>query len=145
MRDWQKVFLLSVQINRLKKWHQPGLLCIGDAAHAMSPVGGIGINLAIQDAVATANAITEKLAHRTVTDDDLARIQRRREWAVWATQTMQQQVHKQIEQARTLSPLALPWIVRKIIALFAPVLRWLGARFVGMGLRPEHIRTKPSA
>lgn len=141
--DWQKVFLLSVQINRLKTWHQPGLLCIGDAAHAMSPVGGIGINLAIQDAVATANAIAEKLAQRSVTDDDLAAIQRRREWAVWATQAMQQQAHKQIEQARTLSPLALPWIVRKLIALFAPVLRWLGARFVGMGLRPEHVKTLP--
>ena len=139
--DWQKVFLLSVQINRLQQWYKPGLLCIGDAAHAMSPVGGIGINLAVQDAVATANALAEKLRVGTVTESDLQAIQQRRQWAVRATQALQQRVHTQIERASSFSPLALPWIVRKLIALAAPLLRRLGARFIGMGFRPEHVKT----
>jgi len=142
LTSWDKVFLLSVQINRLQRWSQPGLLCIGDAAHAMSPVGGIGINLAIQDAVATANALRGKLREGTLADSDLDLIQRRRQWPVRATQAVQQRVHRQIEQARTLSPLAMPWIVRQLIALFAPLLRRLAARFIGMGVRPEHVRSQ---
>ena len=141
--SWDKVFLLSVQINRLECWDKPGLLCIGDAAHAMSPVGGIGINLAIQDAVATANAIAEQLRQGYLSVADVKTIQKRREWAVRATQALQQRVHWQIEQARVFSPLMMPKWLRCIIRWSAPLLRWLGARFIGMGFRPEHIRTNP--
>lgn len=139
--SWGQVFLLSVQINRLPQWSQPGLLCIGDAAHAMSPVGGIGINMAIQDAVATANMLWQPLLDGTVSSEHLWAIQKRRQWAVRATQAMQQRVHLQIERARTLSLLAIPWWQRQLIAIAAPLLRRLAARFIGVGLRPEHVRT----
>ena len=80
LREWDQIKLLSVQINRLQQWYRPGLLCIGDAAHAMSPMGGVGINLAIQDSVATANLLADPLRERRVTESMLARIQDRREF-----------------------------------------------------------------
>ena len=87
--DWSKVSLLEVRVDRLKKWHRPGVLCIGDAAHAMSPIGGVGINLAVQDAVATANILAAPLAEGAVTDEDLARVQARRMFPTKVTQGMQ--------------------------------------------------------
>src|SRR5713226_8381276 len=92
--DWSKIRLLTVQINRLRKWYRPGLLCIGDAAHAMSPAGGVGINLAIQDAVATANLLADALRKRLVSENLLAAVQQRREFPTRVTQRMQVTAHK---------------------------------------------------
>ncbi|MBM3981391.1 MAG: FAD-dependent oxidoreductase [Planctomycetes bacterium] len=142
LRSWDDVKLLSVTVDRLRKWWKPGLLCIGDAAHAMSPVGGVGINLAIQDAVATANALAEKLRAGTVTNSDLAAVQRRRTLPTQLTQFLQVQVQKRvITRALTAhGPLTVPAVVRAF-RRFA-FLRRIPARLVGMGLRPEHVRTR---
>jgi 2-polyprenyl-6-methoxyphenol hydroxylase-like FAD-dependent oxidoreductase len=131
--------LLTVGVDRLKKWYRPGLLCIGDAAHAMSPVGGVGINLAIQDAVATANLLAEPLRRGTVTDADLQRVQERREWPTRRTQGLQLGVQNNVIRdvlggAEELQP---PLLL-KIIARF-PILARIPARIIGMGFRPEHI------
>ncbi|HEX4494263.1 MAG TPA: FAD-dependent oxidoreductase [Thermoanaerobaculia bacterium] len=138
--DWDKVKLLTVQVNRLRKWYRPGLLCIGDAAHAMSPAGGVGINLAVQDAVATANLLAAKLKQGNVTENDLRAVQKRREMPVRRIQAGQVFIHR-----RMFGPggkvFALSWPVRKLIALLAPILRRVAARVVGMGFRPEHIQT----
>jgi len=140
--DWSDVKLLTVAVDRLPRWHRPGLLCIGDAAHAMSPIGGVGINLAIQDAVATANLLAAPLRARHVRDADLAAVQRRREWPTRLTQGMQVLI-----QNRILSPVlfgaAGPLHPPRVLNLFGrfPVLRRLPARIVGMGFRPEHIHT----
>src|SRR6202012_5844378 len=96
--DWDQIKILTVQINRLEQWHRPGLLCIGDAAHAMSPVGGVGINLAIQDAVATANLLTDSLRDGTISDSILARVQRLREFPTRATQFIQAMAHKALQK-----------------------------------------------
>ncbi len=138
--DWEKVKLLTVQVNRLRQWHRPGLLCIGDAAHAMSPAGGVGINLAVQDAVATANRLAEKLKEGQVTEDDLRAIQERREPAVRKIQEGQVFVHRRMFGPGG-KPFDLSWPERKLIAMLAPVLRREGARVVGMGFRPEHVET----
>jgi 2-polyprenyl-6-methoxyphenol hydroxylase-like FAD-dependent oxidoreductase len=138
--DWDKVKLLTVQINRLPDWHRPGLLCIGDAAHAMSPAGGVGINLAVQDAVATANFLAAKLKQGNVTEDDLRAVQKRREMPVRRIQAGQIFIHR-----RMFGPggkaFALSWPARKLIVLLAPILRRVAARVVGLGFRPEHIQT----
>ncbi len=142
LRSWDDVKLLTVTVDRLRKWWKPGLLCIGDAAHAMSPVGGVGINLAIQDAVATANILAEKLRTGTVTNNDLAAVQRRRTLPTQLTQWIQVQVQKRII-TRALSargPLRVPIVVR-LFQRF-PFLRRIPARLVGVGVRPEHVRTK---
>src|SRR6202041_216698 len=94
IQSWDQIKLLTVQINRLRKWHLPGLLCIGDAAHAMSPAGGVGINLAIQDAVATARLLARPLREKRVTSELLASVQRRREFPTRVTQFMQLNAHK---------------------------------------------------
>jgi len=94
LRDWSDVKLLTVRADRLRKWYRPGLLCIGDAAHAMSPVGGVGINLAIQDAVAAANILAEPLRKGTVSSDHLEKIQRRRSFPTRLTQRMQAIIQK---------------------------------------------------
>ncbi|HEY4594920.1 MAG TPA: FAD-dependent oxidoreductase [Thermoanaerobaculia bacterium] len=138
--DWDQVKLLTVQINRLRRWYRPGLLCIGDAAHAMSPAGGVGINLAVQDAVAAANLLAAKLRQGTVTADDLRRVQERREMPVRRIQAGQVFIHRRMFGPGG-QPFAFPWIVRKLIVLLAPVMRRVGARVVGMGFRPERVET----
>jgi len=139
--SWEKVKLLTVQVNRLAKWWSPGLLCIGDAAHAMSPVGGIGINIALQDAVATANILTEALQSNSLTPHHLLRLQQYREGAVRNTQRFQVFVHGVLDRVlRNPNPIKLPWYVRLITSI--PGFTYLTARFIGMGLQPEHIHTR---
>jgi len=141
LRAWEDVSLLTVRVERLATWHRPGLLCIGDAAHAMSPVGGVGINLALQDAVAAANILAGPLREGRVTREDLARVQRRRELPTRLTQWFQVQVQNRViapvlgGAATARLPLAL-----RLLRRF-PVLRRLPARLIGMGVRPEHVKT----
>jgi len=139
LRGWDDVKLLTVRVNRLDEWFRPGLLCIGDAAHAMSPVGGVGINLAIQDAVAAANVLFKPLLERQVTMADLGRIQTRRELPTRVTQRLQLAVQDRII-ARVLTdtqPLKSPLAVR-LLARY-PFLRRIPARIIGLGIRPEHV------
>ena len=139
--DWEKIKLLTVRVDRLRRWHRPGLLCIGDAAHAMSPVGGVGINLAIQDAVATANLLHEPLRNRSLTEADLARVERRRELPTRVIQRMQLLVQNRII-ANVLASRAAPrppLLLRMLGRL--TWLRRLGARLIGVGIRPEHVLT----
>ncbi len=141
LRDWKDISLLTVSVDRLARWYRPGLLCLGDAAHAMSPIGGVGINLAIQDAVAAANILSSKLRQGTISVDDLKAVQRRRMFPTRATQRMQLVVQNNVIR-RVLGatkPLSLPWFMR-LFRQF-PYLRRIPARVVGMGFRPEHIRT----
>ncbi len=140
VRDWDDVKLLTVTVDRLKTWSLPGLLCIGDAAHAMSPVGGVGINLAIQDAVATANILAPKLRRGAVSASDLDAVRARRLFPVKVIQAVQVQV-----QNRIINPtlqggdLAPPLPLRIIDAV--PWLQGMMARGVGFGVRPEHVRS----
>ena len=139
-RDWEDVKLLTVRVDRLARWFRPGVLCLGDAAHAMSPVGGVGINLAIQDAVAAANLLAAPLREGRVSAEDLARVQRRREWPTRVTQRVQVLVQNRIVR-RVLQrrrPLRPPPAVR-LLARF-PRLRRLPGRLIGLGVRPEHVR-----
>lgn len=141
LQDWEPIKLLTVQVDRLRQWHRPGLLCIGDAAHAMSPVGGVGINLAIQDAVAAANILAPLFHHGRVTEGELAKIQARREWPTKMTQRVQLAVQNRVIK-RVLGddrPLSPPLVIR-LIARF-PFLRRIPARLIGLGFRPEHVRT----
>ncbi len=139
LKDWEQIKLLSVQINRVKRWHLPGLLCIGDAAHAMSPAGGVGINLAIQDAVATANLLTEAIRERRVSETDLARVQRRREFPTEVTQRIQVFAHKGMQKIfEKPGPAVPPWQLKA--AVHIPGMQRLIARVIGMGVRPEHVR-----
>jgi 2-polyprenyl-6-methoxyphenol hydroxylase-like FAD-dependent oxidoreductase len=141
--DWSKIKLLTVQINRLRDWCREGLLCIGDAAHAMSPAGGVGINLAIQDAVATANLLAEKLRSGPVSVDDLRKVQARREWPTRLIQGMQVFIHRRVVTGRASSDKqSLPFVVR--LLKWFPFLRQLPARFIGLGPRPEHFRSPSS-
>lgn len=144
LQDWSQVKLLTVRLNRLPKWHEPGLLFIGDAAHAMSPIGGVGINLAIQDAVAAANIITTPLQNGSLTEETLAAVQRRREPAARKTQRLQAFAHaalfgRGVAPGRPFSP---PWYLRLAIRPFLPILRPLIGRWVGIGFQPEHVATK---
>jgi 2-polyprenyl-6-methoxyphenol hydroxylase-like FAD-dependent oxidoreductase len=140
IQDWEQIKLLSVQINRLAQWHRPGLLCIGDAAHAMSPVFGVGINLAIQDAVAAANLLVEPLKNGRSTDGLLPRVQRRREWPTRVTQRLQAAAHSGIQRVfRTQGPLRAPWQFRTVVSV--PAVRYAMARVVGVGVRPEQVST----
>jgi 2-polyprenyl-6-methoxyphenol hydroxylase-like FAD-dependent oxidoreductase len=141
--DWDKIKLLTVAVNRLRRWAKPGLLSIGDAAHAMSPVGGVGINLAVQDAVAAANLLAKPLLDGRPTLQQLVAVQRRREWPTQMTQRVQLFIHNHVLR-RALSSAGtrdehpgLP-LVLKIIRHFA-VLRRIPARLVGFGFRPEHV------
>lgn len=139
LRSWDAVKLLTVRVDRLLEWYRPGLLCIGDAAHAMSPVGGVGINLAIQDAVAAGNVLFKPLLERRLTFSHLRRIQRRREFPTNVTQRLQVAVQRGII-ARVLdetSPLKPP-VAARLLARF-PTLRRIPARIVGLGIRPEHV------
>ncbi len=138
--DWSKIRLLTVQINRLRTWYREGLLCIGDAAHAMSPAGGVGINLAIQDAVAAANLLAEKLRQGPVSIVDFDKVQRRREWPVALIQRMQAFIHRHVVTGReTSSQSSLPLF--PLLLKHFPILRQLPARFIGIGPRPEHVRS----
>jgi 2-polyprenyl-6-methoxyphenol hydroxylase-like FAD-dependent oxidoreductase len=141
LRDWDDIRLLTVLVDRLRRWYRPGLLCIGDAAHAMSPIGGVGINLAVQDAVAAANLLADPLRDGTVKDENLRRVQRRRELPTRLTQRMQVLIQDRVIR-RVLGSrkqLALPWPL-KLIRRY-PILRRIPARLVGVGFRPEHVRT----
>jgi 2-polyprenyl-6-methoxyphenol hydroxylase-like FAD-dependent oxidoreductase len=138
--DWSKIKLLTVQINRLRDWYREGLLCIGDSAHAMSPAGGVGINLAIQDAVATANLLGEKLRAGPVSVNDLRQVQARREWPTRLIQGMQSFIHRHVVTGQMSDGKgSLPFVVR--LLKWFPVLRQIPARFIGIGPRPEHFRS----
>jgi 2-polyprenyl-6-methoxyphenol hydroxylase-like FAD-dependent oxidoreductase len=140
IQDWDQVKLLSVQINRLRKWHCPGLLCIGDAAHAMSPAGGVGINLAIQDAVATANILAPALCDKPVTDALLAQVQQRREFPVEVIQSVQARVHNaSLNFLGRREKAKAPWQMRAFMQI--PGLRRILGRGIGLGVRPEHIHS----
>jgi 2-polyprenyl-6-methoxyphenol hydroxylase-like FAD-dependent oxidoreductase len=142
VRSWDDVKLLTVAINRLKQWARPGLLCIGDAAHAMSPVGGVGVNLAIQDAVATANLLAGKLANGLPSKSELDAVRARRELPVRMTQAMQVIVQSQLISAAIKpgnQPIRVPMLVRVVNAI--PWLQGITARFVAVGVRPEHVRS----
>jgi 2-polyprenyl-6-methoxyphenol hydroxylase-like FAD-dependent oxidoreductase len=142
LEDWEQVKLLAVSLDRLEQWSRPGLLAIGDAAHAMSPVGGVGINLAIQDAVAGANILAAPMARGEAVDALLAKVQERRLLPVRLVQGLQRAAHDRI-----LTPLVLrkavldkvPFVLR-LFQLF-PVLRRIPARIVGLGFRREHVRS----
>ena len=139
IRGWQDVHFLSVESSRLPTWHREGLLAIGDAAHVMSPIGGVGINYAVQDAVAAANLLAGPLLAGNLSDAHLAAVQRRREWPTRFIQTVQALVQRQLV-ARALrdEPFRLPWPARVVPAL--PWLRDLPAWLVGWGIRPERVR-----
>jgi 2-polyprenyl-6-methoxyphenol hydroxylase-like FAD-dependent oxidoreductase len=140
LQDWEPIKLLTVQVDRLRQWYKPGLLCIGDAAHAMSPVGGVGINLAIQDAVATANLLAQPLHDGQVTEAVLAKVQARRAWPTQMTQRVQLTIQNRVIR-RVLDstvPLTPPYALR-LLARF-PFLRCIPARLIGLGVRPEHVR-----
>jgi 2-polyprenyl-6-methoxyphenol hydroxylase-like FAD-dependent oxidoreductase len=141
LKSWDDIKLLSVSIDRLRTWYRPGLLCIGDAAHAMSPVGGVGINLAIQDAVAAANILWKPLKDGTLSTFDLARVQHRRTFPTRVTQRLQVLAQNRIVQPvlRGAGPMTPPWAVRMFDRL--PLLQRIPARLVGVGIRPEHIRS----
>jgi len=143
IKDWDQVKLLSVQVNRLKRWHQPGFLCIGDAAHAMSPAFGVGINYAIQDAVAAANILAEPLATGTLTQRDLAAVQRRRLWPVRLMQPIQLALHREIARpgGGAIMPNPPTTGAKIFLAVVVPVIRRVAARIVGRGFRPEKIRS----
>jgi 2-polyprenyl-6-methoxyphenol hydroxylase-like FAD-dependent oxidoreductase len=141
LATWDDVKLLTVAVDRLPVWHRPGLLCIGDAAHAMSPIGGVGINLAIQDAVAAANTLVPAFVSGEVREQDLEAVQHRREFPTWLTQAGQITIQKRmisrvLAATGTLRPL---WPVRLMQRW--PVLQRIPARMIGMGVRPEHVNT----
>lgn len=140
--SWDDIKLLTVTVDRLDKWWRPGLLCIGDAAHAMSPIGGVGVNLAVQDAVAAANRLAGPLRERRLQDADLAAVQARREFPTRVTQRLQVLAQNRIispllARADNDAPLGPPLLVR--LFDWFPALRRIPARIVGLGIRPEHI------
>jgi 2-polyprenyl-6-methoxyphenol hydroxylase-like FAD-dependent oxidoreductase len=141
LSDWSQVKLLSVQIDRLSRWYLPGFLCIGDAAHAMSPAFGVGVNYAIQDAVAAANRLAAILLNGTPTERELARVQRRRLLPVKLMQPIQLVLHRRI--ARPGSGISLsnppPWHTRALLRVGLPLLQWTAARLIGRGFRPERL------
>jgi 2-polyprenyl-6-methoxyphenol hydroxylase-like FAD-dependent oxidoreductase len=142
VKSWDDVKLLTVALDRLPQWYRPGLFCIGDAAHAMSPIGGVGINLAVQDAVAAANILADPLRAGAVTLDHLAQVQARRQWPTRVTQALQRAIQNRVIRpvlAGTAQP--KPPLVVKLFDWF-PALRAIPARLIGIGVRPEHIHTK---
>jgi 2-polyprenyl-6-methoxyphenol hydroxylase-like FAD-dependent oxidoreductase len=141
-KDWNEIKLLSVAVDRLRRWSRPGLLCIGDSAHAMSPIGGVGINLAIQDAVAAANILWQPLMGPAVTDERLREVQKRREFPTRMTQGLQVFAHKRFlgPALSNQAPVRRLPLLLKLVQRF-PVLRRIPARMVGLGFRPEHVRS----
>jgi 2-polyprenyl-6-methoxyphenol hydroxylase-like FAD-dependent oxidoreductase len=145
LKDWSDIKLLSVAVDRLHHWSRSGLLCIGDSAHAMSPIGGVGINLAIQDAVAAANILVPALSTVASADPYLQKVQARREFPTRMTQAVQVFAHKRfigpaLATQAPLKRLPLPLFLLKHF----PILRGIPARMVGLGFRPEHIHTPDS-
>jgi len=145
LQDWDQIKLLTVKVNRLREWCRPGLLCIGDAAHAMSPIGGIGINLAIQDAVAAANILALSFTRGTPSLDDLKRVQKRREFPTRMTQNFQMAIQNNV-MTRMLATKENPKppLPVRLLNRF-PLLRGLPARFIGLGIRPEHVHSPAAA
>jgi 2-polyprenyl-6-methoxyphenol hydroxylase-like FAD-dependent oxidoreductase len=144
LQDWEQIKILTVQINRLQRWYRPGLLCIGDAAHAMSPAGGVGINLAIQDAVAAANVLTEPLQARFVPVTALAAVQKRREFPTRVTQAIQLFAHRGFARVfENPGPIRAPWQLRA--AMNIPGIHRAVGYAVGIGARPEHVREETSS
>jgi 2-polyprenyl-6-methoxyphenol hydroxylase-like FAD-dependent oxidoreductase len=143
--DWSDIKLLTVAVDRLRVWHRPGLLCIGDSAHAMSPIGGVGINLAIQDAVAAANILVPPLRRGAVSDHDLRAVQRRREFPTRATQWLQVFLQNRVigQVLQSTGKLSPPLALRLLGQW--PLLRRLPARLVGLGFRPEHVKVPADA
>jgi 2-polyprenyl-6-methoxyphenol hydroxylase-like FAD-dependent oxidoreductase len=141
IRSWDDIKLLTVAVDRLRQWYRPGLICIGDAAHAMSPIGGVGINLAVQDAVAAANILAKPLREGGLTETALRDIQERRAFPTRVTQRLQVLVQSNVinpvlkSAQRPKAPLAAK------LLLWFPVLQRIPARLVGVGIRPEHVRT----
>ena len=139
LADWEAIRLLTVRVDRLRRWYRPGLLCIGDAAHAMSPVGGVGINLAIQDAVAAGNLLSEPLKGRRVLEPALQNVQNRREWPTRVTQRIQLLVQDRLLSAvlKSTQPLKPPLLLRFLSR--SALLRRIPGRLIGLGIRPEHV------
>lgn len=145
LKSFDDVKLLDVSVDRLTTWSKPGLLCIGDAAHAMSPVGGVGVNLAIQDAVATANLLASKLKTGKLDDHDLDAVRQRRLFPVQVIQRLQVAVHNRVLKpaiSGTASNLKVPWPLKILNA--SPWLRRWPAQILGLGVRPEHVRSPES-
>jgi 2-polyprenyl-6-methoxyphenol hydroxylase-like FAD-dependent oxidoreductase len=141
LKSWDDIKLLSVAVDRLRQWWRPGLLCIGDAAHAMSPIGGVGINMTVQDAVAAANRLAAPLKARRVTDADLRAIEQRRTLPVRFTQWVQLTIQKRlISRLLASERRPKPPLLFKLVGMF-PMLRRIPARLLAIGIRPEHIRT----
>jgi len=145
LKDWSDIKLLSVSVDRLRVWHRAGLLCIGDAAHAMSPIGGVGINLAVQDAVAAANILAPRFLQGAVSEHDLEAVQRHREFPTRATQRLQiilqnRVIGRVLKGRGKLSP---PLALRLLGSL--PLLRRVPARLIGLGFRPEHVKVPAAA
>jgi 2-polyprenyl-6-methoxyphenol hydroxylase-like FAD-dependent oxidoreductase len=140
LRDWNQISLLTVAVDRLSRWTVPGLLCIGDAAHAMSPIGGVGINLAIQDAVAAANILGGRLLKGAPTEAELRAVQERREFPTRATQRLQIFLQDRVirQVLGSTKPLSLPWPLKLLLRW--PFLRRIPARVIGIGFRPEHVK-----
>jgi 2-polyprenyl-6-methoxyphenol hydroxylase-like FAD-dependent oxidoreductase len=140
LQSWDDIKLLTVAVDRLKQWYKPGLLCIGDAAHAMSPAGGVGINLAIQDAVATANILGPELKRGPAEVEQLALVQKRREWPTRMTQRLQVLLQNRLitPVLNSTEPVSPPWLIRWLAQ--RPLFRRIPARLVGIGFRPEHVR-----
>ena len=141
VESWDDIKLLTVRVDRLRTWYRPGLLCIGDAAHAMSPIGGVGINLAIQDAVAAANILATPLARSAVSIADLQRVQRRRELPARIIQGAQVFIQNRLigRILGTNEQIPVPWPM-KLLQRW-PLLRRIPAWLVGIGFRPEHVKT----
>ncbi|TCR65400.1 FAD-dependent oxidoreductase [Bosea sp. BK604] len=139
LTNWDEIKLLSVAVERMQRWWKPGFICIGDAAHTMSPIGGVGVNLAVQDAVAAANLLARPLREKRLADSDLAAVQKRREFPAKMTQMMQIAIQNRIITPLLASqgPIAPPFALR-LVQRF-PILRRIPARLIGMGVRPEHI------
>jgi 2-polyprenyl-6-methoxyphenol hydroxylase-like FAD-dependent oxidoreductase len=145
LKSFDDVKLLTVTVDRLRQWWRPGLICIGDSAHAMSPIGGVGVNVAVQDAVAAANRLAAPLNSGTLTDDDLRAIQKRRTFAVrftqWLQLTAQNQVVRRVLKSEQRPK---PPLMFRLLGIF-PVLQRIPARLLGVGIRPEHIHTPEAA
>jgi 2-polyprenyl-6-methoxyphenol hydroxylase-like FAD-dependent oxidoreductase len=143
LADWDDIKLLTVAVDRLATWWRPGLLCIGDAAHAMSPIGGVGVNLAVQDAIAAANILAAPLRESRLTTDHLAQVQQRRTFPMKVIQKMQVTVQNRLidKILDAKKPITAPLGMR-LFNIF-PFLQRIPARLVGIGVRPEHVRTPP--